>query len=121
MALTSFIMFDLCSTFLALAWPGTLPYPDKIEERLIDDAERTEWIRKLRAETDNPSNFIACQVSANMGAVFRVWDSAGNSHVWSEMRQDLVMAEVERNDETGMDLKRRRMQRYGQCAVDTEV
>jgi hypothetical protein len=65
MSLTPFIMSDLCSTFLALAWSGTLPYPDTVEERLIDDAERTELVRKLRAEMDNPSNFIACQVLAN--------------------------------------------------------
>jgi hypothetical protein len=70
MCLTPFIMSDLCSTFLALAWSGTLPYPDTIEARLVDDAERTALVRKLRAETDNPSNFIACQVLAHQEQSF---------------------------------------------------
>ena len=65
MCLTPFIMSDLCSTFLALAWSGTLPYPDTVEARLVDDTERTELVRKLRAESDNPSNFLACQVLAD--------------------------------------------------------
>jgi hypothetical protein len=68
--LTPFIMSDLCSTFLALAWSGVLPYPNTVAERLVDDAERMELVRKLREETDNPSNFIACHVLGNLEQAF---------------------------------------------------
>ena len=46
---------------------------------------------------------------------------AETGRVGSEMDQDLVMAEVGRNDETDMDLERGREWRYGHCAVYTEV
>ena len=46
---------------------------------------------------------------------------AETGRVGSDMDQDLVMAEVGRNDETDVDLEWRRVRRYGHCAVYTEV
>ena len=67
---TPFIMADLCSTFLSLAWSGMLPYPDAVEERLVDHTERMELLRKLRSETDNPSNYIAYHILGDRQQAF---------------------------------------------------
>jgi hypothetical protein len=63
-------MSDLCSTFLALAWSGLLPYPDTAAARLVDDAQRMAVVTKLRAETENPSNFLACHVLGDQEQVY---------------------------------------------------
>jgi hypothetical protein len=61
---TPFTMADLCSTFLALAWTGVLPYPRTIAERLVEETERMEVVNRLR-RMDNPSAFLACHVLAD--------------------------------------------------------
>lgn len=59
---TPFIISDVSSTWLTLAWAGEIQYPDTAEERLADERDKMEMIAKLRAEDHNPSSFIAVHV-----------------------------------------------------------
>jgi hypothetical protein len=57
-----FILSDVSSTWLALAWSGSLTYPETVAERLVEEKEKLEWLKKKREETDNPSSFAAYHV-----------------------------------------------------------
>ena len=56
---TPFIIADLVSTWLALAWRGEVTYPDTPEERLIFERERLALIAKRRGKMDDPSSLLA--------------------------------------------------------------
>jgi hypothetical protein len=62
MSFTPFILSDASSTWLALAWSGSLPYPDTVADRLVEEKERLESLRKRREETEDPSSFMAYHV-----------------------------------------------------------
>jgi len=53
-----FLLADLTSTWLALAWSGTIPIPATAEERLDYERMRLDALAAQRAETDNPSNLV---------------------------------------------------------------
>ncbi|OAX37673.1 FAD/NAD(P)-binding domain-containing protein [Rhizopogon vinicolor AM-OR11-026] len=53
-----FLLADLTSTWLALAWSGTIPVPRTSEERLVYERDRLDALARQRAETDNPSNLV---------------------------------------------------------------
>jgi hypothetical protein len=61
-ALIPFILSDVSSTWLALAWSGSVPYPKTVAERLVEESQRLEWIKKRREEADNPSSFVVYHV-----------------------------------------------------------
>lgn len=53
-----FLLADLTSTWLALAWSGSIPVPTTPEERLVYERDRLDALARQRAETDNPSSLI---------------------------------------------------------------
>jgi len=64
-AITPFTIADISSTWLALAWSGEIQYPDTPHGRLLDETNRLETIRRLRAETDNPSSYLSFHLLAS--------------------------------------------------------
>jgi hypothetical protein len=62
MSFTPFILSDLSSTWLALAWSGLLPYPERVSDRLVEERKRLEMLKKKREETEDPSSFVAYHV-----------------------------------------------------------
>jgi len=62
MAYTPFIIGDVTSTWLALAWNGEIPYPDTPEGRLVFEKERLASVEKARSEMDNPSALMVYNV-----------------------------------------------------------
>lgn len=53
-----FLLADLTSTWLALAWSGSIPIPTTPEERLVYERDRLDALARQRAETDNPSSLV---------------------------------------------------------------
>ena len=64
MAITPFTVADVSSTWLALAWSGEIKYPDTLQDRLLDETNRIETVRRMRAQTDNPSAYLAFHLLA---------------------------------------------------------
>ncbi|KIK66307.1 hypothetical protein GYMLUDRAFT_239285 [Collybiopsis luxurians FD-317 M1] len=64
LAIPSFIISDVASAWLALAWSGEVKYPEKVEERLTFDWERSRRNRKMLQLVKNslapepPSSFM---------------------------------------------------------------
>ncbi|KIK66311.1 hypothetical protein GYMLUDRAFT_38132 [Collybiopsis luxurians FD-317 M1] len=50
LAITPFIVSDVASTWLALAWSGEVKYPEKVEERLEFDKERVREVERMIEE-----------------------------------------------------------------------
>lgn len=61
---TPFILGDLTSTWLALAWssPGSIQYPETPQERLETEKARLETIKSLRESMENPTSLLAYHV-----------------------------------------------------------
>jgi len=55
---TPFILADLVSTWLSLAWTGRIGIPDTVDGRLAWERERLARIQAQRNSTDNPSVFL---------------------------------------------------------------
>jgi hypothetical protein len=62
MTFTPFILADVSSTWLALAWSGAIPYPMSVQERLAGEKEklaRVEETRlKIASANQTPSSFV---------------------------------------------------------------
>ncbi|KAJ3881444.1 hypothetical protein F5051DRAFT_113700 [Lentinula edodes] len=57
LAMTPFIVADVASTWLTLAWLGEVPYPDSIDERMAFDRERIAQVAKMLEVPDTvPEN-----------------------------------------------------------------
>jgi hypothetical protein len=61
-ALIPFILSDLSSTWLALAWSGAISYPGTVEERLVEEELRLQSLKRRREETEDPSSFVSYHV-----------------------------------------------------------
>jgi hypothetical protein len=61
-ALIPFILSDLSSTWLALAWSGSISYPDTVAKRLVEEELRLQSLKSRREETEDPSSFVAYHV-----------------------------------------------------------
>ena len=61
---TPFILGDLASTWLALAWsdPDAIKYPETPEGRLETEQARLAAIKALRESTENPSSLLVYHV-----------------------------------------------------------
>ncbi|KAF5344518.1 hypothetical protein D9757_014150 [Collybiopsis confluens] len=55
LAITPFIVSDVASTWLALAWSGQVGYPQEVEKRLQFDRERVKEVERL-VEAENRRN-----------------------------------------------------------------
>jgi hypothetical protein len=53
-----FMLSDVTSTWLALAWRGEIPYPTSVEELLVSEKERMDWVEAQRAGVEEPSSFV---------------------------------------------------------------
>jgi hypothetical protein len=97
-----FLLADLTSTWLVLAWSRTIPIPPTPEERLIYERERLDALARYRAESDNPSNLVNfhflgrdelsyAQAIRNdiigmrpeFGEVLAKWDDAQDTRRWA--------------------------------------
>jgi hypothetical protein len=63
-ASTPFILGDLTSTWLALAWssPDSIQYPETPQARLETEQARLEAIKSLRESMENPTSLLAYHV-----------------------------------------------------------
>ncbi|KAH9475741.1 Calcium/calmodulin-dependent protein kinase [Psilocybe cubensis] len=81
---TPFIIADIASTWLALAWRGETPYPDTPEGRLTYEKERLLSVETLRKETENPSSYLVYNVLCPVEQEYA-----------SQIREDIVDARPE--------------------------
>jgi hypothetical protein len=84
MVYTPFIIADVVSTWLALAWRGETPYPDTVEGRLAYEQERLRKIEEIRSEMEDPTSFLTFSV---MGS-----DEQGYA---ASLREEVVKARPE--------------------------
>lgn len=59
---TPFILGDLTSTWLALAWSGSIQYPDTPQTRLETEQVRLKTIKSLRESMENPTSLLAYHI-----------------------------------------------------------
>jgi hypothetical protein len=59
---TPFILADITSTWLALAWDGILPYPESVKERHRSETARLEELENIKKATGSTSSLLAYHV-----------------------------------------------------------
>lgn len=59
---TPFVLGDLTSTWLALAWTGPIKYPETLDARLETERSRLEAVESIRASMENPTSLLAYHI-----------------------------------------------------------
>lgn len=62
LAYTPFTIADVASTWLALAWSGTVSYPDTPNGRLVFESKRLEAVNTWRSKVEHPSSLMVYSV-----------------------------------------------------------